>query len=601
MESNKKIEPLPDRDSFSEDDDGCEADSDSEFSIKMESSDDDCAYSNGEEMGRVAMPCPRGGQQEAEAVQATGHEGVCNFRHINVGQSRRENYAWIAPNMIKPELPPFTGVAGCAVKTENGLPINYFQLFVDDGFIENIVQQTNLHAEQYLLEHSAALQPNSRAHRWTPTSLHEMKQFWGLTLLMGILRKPMLSLYWSCEPMFTTPIFPSTMSRDRFMILQRMLHFIDNTEALPINHPQCDRLFKIRPILNHFKERFAEVYVPCQNVSVDEPLILYKGRLLYKRYIKSKRALQGIKLYRLCESSSGYTYSLGVYAGRISSTNPSGCPTSLNANEKVVWELACPLFHKGYNVYVHDEYTGVQLFKELFTVGTVACGSVRSNSTGYPKELVCRKLKHEESSALRCNNLLAVKFHEGKDAYVLTTIHDESSTLVKGCGQSVEVKKPKCVVDYNLYMGEAVGTEQIVELYNAACKIRSWYKKLAVHMIQIAMYNAYTTYCQATPGKKKGFLEFELSVISSLVAVEAVAPNVDVVESVARLQDRHFADYIPPTPKKTQPSRRCRVCARRGRRKESRFYCPQCPSKPALCMPTCYTLYHTKENFWELP
>ncbi|KAJ1119348.1 hypothetical protein NDU88_007534, partial [Pleurodeles waltl] len=56
-------------------------------------------------------------------------------------------------------------------------------------------------------------------------------------------------------PLMATAIFPATMTRNRYLLLLFMLHFVDNTLALPQDHPDCDCLFKIRPVLDHFVDR----------------------------------------------------------------------------------------------------------------------------------------------------------------------------------------------------------------------------------------------------------------------------------------------------------------------------------------------------------
>ena len=44
------------------------------------------------------------------------------------------------------------------------------------------------------------------------------------------------------------------------------------------------------------KERYCHVFSPGKDVSLDESLVLFKGRLSFQQYIRSKRARFGIKL-----------------------------------------------------------------------------------------------------------------------------------------------------------------------------------------------------------------------------------------------------------------------------------------------------------------
>ena len=45
--------------------------------------------------------------------------------------------------------------------------------------------------------------------------------------------------------------------------------------------------------------QFRKVYQPSKQLSVDESLILFKGCLHFKQYIKTKRSRFGIKLHEL--------------------------------------------------------------------------------------------------------------------------------------------------------------------------------------------------------------------------------------------------------------------------------------------------------------
>ena len=71
-----------------------------------------------------------------------------------------------------------------------------------------------------------------------------MKKFLGLIFVTGIVQKPKLELYWSMRGIFQTPIFSQTMSRNRFQLIQRYLHFNDNNAA----RTNEDRLYKIRVV-----------------------------------------------------------------------------------------------------------------------------------------------------------------------------------------------------------------------------------------------------------------------------------------------------------------------------------------------------------------
>lgn len=130
----------------------------------------------------------------------------------------------------------------------------------------------------------------------------------GFSLKIALVHKPSLQFYWST--LSITPFFAPYTSRNCFLLLQRMLHFNDNSAALPQDCPDQGSLLNIRPILGHMSARFPEICTLGKNIAIDEFLILYKGRLLFRQNIQSRRASYGIKLYMLFESSAGYVYCL---------------------------------------------------------------------------------------------------------------------------------------------------------------------------------------------------------------------------------------------------------------------------------------------------
>ncbi len=72
---------------------------------------------------------------------------------------------------------------------------------------------------------------------------------------------------------------------------------------------------KIRPLLDLLAPALETTYTLGQNVSIDESMIHFKGRLKYKQYIPNQPHSWGIKAYVLADSRSGYTYHLRLYFG----------------------------------------------------------------------------------------------------------------------------------------------------------------------------------------------------------------------------------------------------------------------------------------------
>lgn len=75
--------------------------------------------------------------------------------------------------------------------------------------------------------------------------------------------------------------FSQIMPFNRFSLLKMCLHFIDNT-ILPKN---TSKLHKVMPIITHLTDKFSSLYLPEQNVAIDESLLLWKGRRSFAQLI----------------------------------------------------------------------------------------------------------------------------------------------------------------------------------------------------------------------------------------------------------------------------------------------------------------------------
>jgi len=51
------------------------------------------------------------------------------------------------------------------------------------------------------------------------------------------------------------------------------------------------------------RTNFSKFYNPSEHLAVDEVIVKFKGRVLFKQYIPKKRKRCGIKMFKLCDST----------------------------------------------------------------------------------------------------------------------------------------------------------------------------------------------------------------------------------------------------------------------------------------------------------
>ncbi|XP_028299349.1 uncharacterized protein LOC114461463 [Gouania willdenowi] len=177
---------------------------------------------------------------------------------------------------LQPNEIPCTATSGprnAAAQPDSDVPANFLELFLTDELLQLIVDQTNLYATQYFKARPGS-QPHSRGNAWSPVSVAELKTFFGLSFLTGYVKKPSLVLYWSVDEVDATPYFTQTMSRNRFQIIWKFLHYNNNE-----SQDATDKMYKVRPVLDYIMEKVREMYLPGRSICIDEGMMqLQKGQ-----------------------------------------------------------------------------------------------------------------------------------------------------------------------------------------------------------------------------------------------------------------------------------------------------------------------------------
>ncbi len=94
------------------------------------------------------------------------------------------------------------------------------------------------------------------------------------------------------------------MSLTRFEQIYRFFHLCNSDGEIAPGNPGYDYLFKVRSLLDLLAPRFLSEYNTHEELSVDEAMIPFKGRLGIKQYMKDKPTKWGIKVCSGCETAN---------------------------------------------------------------------------------------------------------------------------------------------------------------------------------------------------------------------------------------------------------------------------------------------------------
>lgn len=380
---------------------------------------------------------------------------------------------WTSPVGKQRKIIPYTEFPGLPLFYRNTMtnksPASFFELMVSDEIFQEIVDCTNLYAiNQIAISNEAS--KFARLRKWYPTNVTEIKKFFGLLIFMGIVKLPRIADYWSTDEVIGHPFPRTIMSRNRFEILLQMLHFSVNDEA-----NKGDRLHRVRRLIDMLNNNYRNHYIPSEDLCIDESLIPFRGRIIFRQYNKQKRHKYGIKEFKLC-TMPGYTYKVYVYEGKKGDTTAKTTPTN------VVMDLCSELLNKGHTLYTDNWYTSVDLAKKLLHNETHLVGTLRKNRKNIPKDVVLKKLKKGEYIAKENEDGITImKWKDKRDVLVLSTKHSTKLCNIKKRGKVL--KKPAIIIDYNKGKGAVDLSDQMTSYCSPLRKTVKWYKKLAIDLL----------------------------------------------------------------------------------------------------------------------
>jgi hypothetical protein len=180
-----------------------------------------------------------------------------------------------------------------------------------------------------------------------------------------------------------------------------------------------------------------------------------------------------------------------IYVG--DDVTDSGLPAITN----VVLNLCESLLDRGHTLFLDNWYSSPDLFRRLTGRKTNVIGTVSPNRRGMPSGISKTKLNGGEHEVWSANNILCVKWRDNKDVVLLSTKQpsaDISGTCKlrrkKGQAPGEEVKKPKCVLEYQKGMGGVDLQDQVTALFPIMPHTVKGYRKILFYIVDMCIFNS---------------------------------------------------------------------------------------------------------------
>ena len=222
---------------------------------------------------------------------------------------------------------------------------------------------------------------------WNPTCAAEIRAWYASviwwSLSKGLSFEQFIKV--TIDPHRARKWFPSV---TRWQQLKR---FLKVSDPLKDPHHCHDRIYRLRELFDFFISACKANYWPDVNVALDEAIKKFKGRCIFKQYIKNKPVRWGIKIFCVCCSATAYLWNAAFYVGRRKDEDCTPSAQDYSVTTETVLKLMEPLQGKNHRVHMDNYYTSIPLFRELEKLCIWSTGTVRVNRKGLDKEIAIKK------------------------------------------------------------------------------------------------------------------------------------------------------------------------------------------------------------------
>lgn len=483
-------------------------------------------------------------------------------------------------NVDLPEQPPvlphqFMELPGPKhMPNRDSPPLAYFYLLFTVNLLDLMVKETNRAADQYMQRNAGRLA--ERYKKWKNVTIVEMKAFLACIINMGLNKKPTIRAYWSTKSSQVTPWFNKMFPLVRFEMLMKFFHLV-NSEACPApGHPDYDPCLRYQPLVDHANHVFRHHYTPHEQISIDESLVGTKCHTSLLQYLPNKHHHRwGVKFWMLCDSVSNYCLGFFTYKGARNQEDKDIIRTN-GLGYYVVTKLLemGNYLNKGYHLFVDNFFMSVPIMRFLFTVSTYMTGTVRRNRKHLPPQFK-KKFAVGEKMYCRSGPVLACAYREKQSqrAPVLllsskVPAGDIEVAVRRRRGEVIQ--KPEVIHQYNKYMGGIDTSDMMLYTYLDERRTLRYWKKVAFNIIGRMMLNGYILYKEHYKAQGGQKIMSRYSFIVEII--EAISK--EWLETKDVPDDPAGPSGIRKLPEKKES--RCCVCTAEGKKRRSRTVCNRC-------------------------
>ena len=315
-----------------------------------------------------------------------------------------------------------------------------------------------------------------------------MQQFFGMNMLMSVVKMPKFELYWSRHAY--NELVASVMGIKRFKKCRKFLHASDHLKT------DKSRLYKIKPVLEAVRKNCLKIE-PGKFQSIDEQIISAKTEYSGIRQYNLKKHIKWVFKNFLRAGKIGIIFDFFLLTG-AKSAGIEKC-----TGESVVLRLSEGIpKHNNYYLYFDNWFSILDLMLKLKSIGILATEAFRSNRFGscqLEKETELNK-KDRGSSSYRTDQnsgFHLVKWFDNKcvtlgSLNLSVEVNDTVKRWYKN--ERIDILSPDIIKGYIETTGGVNLGDMLMYLYRTNSKPKRRYLKVIFHCIDIVKINGWLLY-----------------------------------------------------------------------------------------------------------
>uniref|UniRef100_A0A1A7YG81 PiggyBac transposable element derived 5 n=1 Tax=Iconisemion striatum TaxID=60296 RepID=A0A1A7YG81_9TELE len=442
----------------------------------------------------------------------------------SLSRSQAEEEGWME-TLQDVTVPPYKDTYGPTQKMpETATALDFFQLFVPDNCIQNMVTQTNMYAKKFQERFGSE-------EGWCPVTAHEMKAFLGFVISTSVHRCESVLSIWS-SGFFSNRSIALKMSQSRFEKILKYFHIV----AFRPSQGSNQGLYKIQPFLDSLQQAFSCTFRPSQTQVLHEPLIDEDPVFITtctERELRKRKKRKFSLWVRQC-TSTGFICQISVHLKDGQGTDGlAALKNKPQLHSLVAKQLCQNISGKNAIIFTGPSITSLSLFSEFSKQDIYCCGLLstrKSDCTGLPQSmLVCSSTPAQrgQSRVMMKGSMSLISWYNKGHFRFLSNAYSPTKQGLIIKRKSGEIPCPLAVEAFAAHLSYICKYDDKYSKYFIFHKPNKTWQQVFWLSISIAINNAYILYkmSDAYSVKRYSRAQFGERLVRELLDLDDCSPT----------------------------------------------------------------------------